>query len=73
MTEQLYVQCTMQSGTARDVAWIPDFLAVPDRVVKFPPEPDVWTITTVGTVKLPWSQVNERSRDWKRTRAASDI
>lgn len=72
MTEQLYVQCTLQSGTTHDVAWVPEDMAKRYNHVSFGDE-QVWVVTTVGTVKLPWSQVNERSRDWKRTRAASDI
>lgn len=70
----LYVQCTMRLGDRRDVAWIPEDCAVIDAVVSFGDVPEeLWTITTVGDVKLPWSQVNERGRDWKNTRKASDV
>lgn len=73
MSETLYIQCTLKHGDERDVAWIPENCAVQGAFVSFNDEKELWQVTTVGTVKQPWSTVNERGRDWKRTRAASDI
>ncbi len=72
MRDQLYIQCALQSGNEHDVAWIPEDCAKKYNHVSFGDE-QIWIVNSVGTVKLPWSQVNERSRDWKSQRKASDI
>ncbi len=68
-----YLQCTMRQGDLRDVAWIPEDCAREGAVVSWGDGDGVWTITSVGTLRQPWSAVNERSRDWKSQRKASDI
>lgn len=71
--EQIYVQCTMRQGNRHDVAWIPEDCARVGAAVSFKGDSGQWMITTVGTVRQPWSTVNERGRDWKSQRQASDI
>lgn len=72
-----YVQCVLVNGASRQTAWIPQRFAVQDKFLKLKQEDDSWQdgwqVRGLGDTHLPGSVINERSRDYKHTRAASDI
>ncbi len=68
-------QCWLVRGAARQMAWIPAKFAVPGRFLKLTENgqtQDGWQVAGVGA-RMAEEAVWERSRDYKHTRAASDI
>lgn len=72
MNEQLYRQCVLQKGMSIQTSWIPDCKAIQDKVLRLGTD-DGWRVVQVGSVAMPYEQVNANSQDYKRTRIASDI
>lgn len=79
-----FKQCLLNKGTARKVSWIPAIFAKIGRVLKLRitiqsgclvdhgPWDDGWTVLEVwGGAEE--KEVEDRSRDYLRTRKASDI
>ncbi len=75
--DQLYKQCTLKDKATNGlhVAWIKNELAVVGSTVSFKDEDGNFFIVEKinGETTLPWSEINDRSQDYKRTREASDI
>ena len=70
-----YRQCSLRKKTKEtshtQVSWIPERYAIKGKFLKLK-EDNGWEVLSVGA-KQPASVVNQRSRDWKKTRKASDI
>jgi len=75
-----YCQCLLErghfSGTMSTVSYLPEEFAIQGNVVKLKNDDDIWTdgwiVQKVGD-KIDASYVEERERDYKRTRKTSDI
>jgi len=65
-------QCRLQRGGMIQTAWIPEKFAGVGKFVKICGE-DGWGVIYVGERRTPYSEVNERGRDYLRQREASDI
>ena len=70
-----YIQCRMskrtEKGSLKQVAWIPEKFAIEGDYVKLKQE-DGWRVDEVGGRQSDYDN-NQRSRDYKKQRAASDI
>jgi hypothetical protein len=67
-------QCTLRQADARQVAWIDSRAAVVGNRVELLETSDIWDVVEVANnVQFPYHVVNDRSRDYLRTRKASDI
>lgn len=71
------VQCTLRRGTTTQTAWLEEkdglkVGAIAELKSENPGQEYGWEVLTVGT-RLPAEVVQERSRDYKNTRKASDI
>ena len=74
--EYMCQQCKLVNGSMHKTTWIPSKFAVKGKsvVIDDPNGPrEQWMIEEVFNTILPYSEVNERSQDYKRTREASDI
>jgi hypothetical protein len=81
--EQFYIQCHLTKdtteGTAHMVTWIRKELAIPGKVIDRLEDTDTgrlesgWRVVTANSEALPENVLMKRSRDFKRTRIASDI
>lgn len=70
-----YVQCWLQRGTSRQMAWIPEKYAVVGRFLRLTEDgvsENGWEVVGAGA-RQPVEYVRERSQDYKNTRRASDI
>lgn len=69
-----YRQCWLgrEKQKCIHVAWIPEKYAKFGKVLKIK-DVDGYKVLAVGSVRKPEAEVNERSRDFKQTRKASDI
>lgn len=54
------------------VAWIPEKFAKSGKVLRIK-DVDGFKVLAIGTARKPEEEVQERSRDFKNTRKASDI
>ena len=80
-----HTQCHLRKGNVTQVSWIPSDHAVVGKYVKLKEtkindrgiEEDVWEdgwlVITAGGTTFPSKYIQERGRDWKETRKASDI
>ncbi|MBC8103317.1 MAG: hypothetical protein H7Z41_12075 [Cytophagales bacterium] len=72
-----YRQCGLQRANTRQRAWIPERFAVEGKVLGLKREDGVWEegwlVATAGDIRLSGEVVSDRSQDYKRTRAASDL
>jgi hypothetical protein len=60
MTEELWHQCELRQGTARDVAYIPARAALVGKMVEVVPRSrDFWEVFSVGHPGIPYSRVRE--------------
>jgi hypothetical protein len=70
-------QCKLSVGLTTKVSWLPSKFAIKGKVILIDDavtgDQDTWTVDEVYGPELPYSYVNERSQDYKRTRRASDI
>lgn len=78
MNDTLYKQCTLRNKKtdAKHVAWIEADIAFEGTTVSFKDEPinDFFIVDEIRShITKPWSELNERGQDYKRTRSASDI
>lgn len=64
--------CTLKKGTLVQTLWMPEKFAVKGKILKLKDD-DGWVVDIVSKIKVPQKYVDERSRDYKRTREASDI
>lgn len=72
MRNELYQQVKLVRDDGwSEVAWIQQKLAILGQSVKF--DEEVFRVEDVYPGALPWSVVNERGQDYKKTRNASDI
>lgn len=63
----------MVNGPNQQTGWIAENLAVVGKILKDEEDGNVWKVKTVYNVAMDAKEANERSRDYKKTRAASDI
>lgn len=75
-----YKQCLMQGVKGQYVAWIPENVAVVGKTLSLKDDNDwievsdnVWKVQDVYSIAFDKEIVEERSRDYKKTRIASDI
>lgn len=76
MTQVLMKQCLLQRGVTTQTAWIPSRFATVGKTVTITPrgEPGLnWVVAEVYPREATWDFVSDRSQDYKKTRAASDI
>ena len=80
--EAMFIQAQLskpvEGGTAYMTSWIPQRIAVVGATVRLKdPETGQWTegwrVDTASGPAYPEGLLMKRSRDWTRTRAASDI
>ena len=71
MKDKDYRQCVLQRGGMWQTAWIPARFAQLDKYLKIRGV-NGWQVKNVGAAEK-YSEVNMRSRDYLRTREASDI
>lgn len=83
--KETHTQCHLQRGNVRQVSWIPSSYAVAGQFVKLKEKKindkgiqeefwdDGWEVTSVGSMTFPSKYIQERERDYKETRKASDI
>jgi hypothetical protein len=70
------VQCLLGRGTARQVAWIPSALAMPNKHLRLKCDDvweDGWQVLRAGSIALSYAYLRDRSQDYRHTRQASDI
>ena len=78
MTNMEYTcqQCELVNGSMRKTAWIPSKFAIEKQKI-YIDDPhgakEFWIVERVYGAPRPYSEVNERSQDYKHTREASDI
>lgn len=72
-----YMQCNLVKGNTHQTAWLPEKYAINGKILTIEEngkETDGWMVETVyDCVKLEEKYLDERSRDYKKTRKASDI
>ena len=80
-----HTQCHLRKGNVTQVSWIPTEHAVVGKYVKLKETKlndrglaedvweDGWLVVTSGGTTFPSKYIQERGRDWKETRKASDI
>lgn len=69
-------QCTMTKDNMTQTAWIANEYARVGKVIKIKTNgiwDDGWTVTEVGKLDVSYNAALDRSRDYTRTRKASDI
>jgi hypothetical protein len=71
-------QCALQRGVETLVTWMPEEFAEVGKCLRLKQErqdewSEGWTVTAVFNPRLPSDYVNERSRDYTKTRKATDI
>ena len=81
--ETLYKQCLLskpvEGGQAFMVSWIRQAVAVPGNRLRKLEDPETgriehgWTVVDATEPPMPERVLLKQSRDWKQTRAASDI
>lgn len=79
--ETLYKLCDLsrvvKDGTYVDVAWIPAEFAEVGRVLRIKDPHGLWVsgwrVDSASSNSRPGSYLNERSRDYRKARDASDI
>ena len=79
----MYRQCLLSKpvdgGQAFMVSWIRQAVAVPGAVLRGLEDPDTgrieegWRVVDATDPPMPEHVLVKQSRDWKRTRAASDV
>ena len=71
-----YLQCQLMKGNTRQVAWIPEHGAKKGAILELKlgegDRDPGWEVVEVGASKEA-AEVQERARDFTRTRKASDI
>ena len=70
-------QCLLEIGWTTKTVWLPSKFAVQGKRLIIDDDitgnKEEWIVYEVYNPELPYSYVNERSQDHKRTRKASDI
>ena len=72
MNTNHYRQCMLVNGEATTVAWIPDTLAKVGKWIEAKADKSLWYVYEAWN-RLPAAVVEERSRDYRNQRKASDI
>ena len=78
---EYYKQCEYESetenGLLKAVAWLPEKFAVVGKKIYFGNKTEnperIWTVTSVGDIRMSEKYVREHERDYKTQREASDI
>ena len=69
-------QCELVNGSMRKISWIPSKFAVNNKKL-YIDDPnggrEFWIVERVFNRIMSYSEVNERSQDYKHTREASEI
>ena len=77
MSNELYRQCILHRGDARQISWLPEQYAVAGGHVKLKDGKGVWDdgwkVHEVYAPTRTLEEVRERSQDYKKTRKASDV
>lgn len=73
MAKIFYKQCKMQQGDRFHIAWIPERFAVANKNIIIDSLDGDWKVIEIGSAKMAEEYVRDRSRDYLRTREASDI
>ncbi len=63
----------MENGDLKQIGWISEELAVIGKTVKDKDDDHIWKIKTVYNFTREEKEANLRSRDYTKTREASDI
>lgn len=75
--DYLCSQCRLSYGWTTKTVWLPTKFAIKGKLLLIDDDmtgnQEEWTVDEVYTPKLPYSYVNDRSQDYKKTREASDI
>lgn len=70
-------QCQLSYGWTSKTFWIPSKFAIQGKLLLIDDDitgrQEEWTVDEVYGPELPYSYVNDRSQDYKKTREASDI
>ena len=70
-------QCLLSDGRRTYTAWIPEKFAIEGKIIDIDDDETGskgrWVVKEVGKASSPYSYVNDRSQDHKRTRKTSDI
>lgn len=70
-------QCQLSYGWTTKTFWIPSKFAIQGKLLLIDDDmtgrQEEWTVDEVYCPELPYSYINERSQDYKKTREASDI
>lgn len=69
-------QCVLKKGTKVQVSFLPEKYAKEGKFVKLRDGnewEDGWKVNMVSSLRVPTSEVVERSQDYKHQREASDI
>lgn len=67
-----YKQCKMRNNNCERTSWIPEKFAIVGKYLKLD-EDDGWKVIEVYTFAREVEEVVARSRDYKKTRTASDV
>ncbi len=81
MKDKKYVQAKLVRGTTHQTTWIDIENAISagtnGRSLALKEDDGTWdegwSVITFGSVQRSWAEVNERGRDFKETRRASDV
>lgn len=72
-----YSQCLLKKGNTQMTSWIPEKFASKNRIIKLKNDDNTWDngwqVMEAGSLFMDEEMVMERSRDFKKQRAASDI
>lgn len=69
-------QCSLSRGVVKTIAWLPERYAVKGNYVEIKQNGkwvNGWLVEVVSDISMTYEEVNERGRDYKRQRSASDI
>ena len=66
-----YRQCKLKKGNTETTSWIPEKFAKKGKFLKLKDD-NGWEVISVGGM-MDEKEVQDRSRDYKKTRLASDI
>ena len=72
MKDIKYKQCILNKGNITQTSWIPEKFAVIGKFLRLEND-NGWEVKAVSSIALNEETVNSNSRDYKRTRKASDI
>ena len=72
MDKTLYKQCRLKRGSQYDTAYIPTRFAIKGKFLKLK-DVDGWEVINVGKRVVNADEVSDISRDFTKTRKASDI